>query len=455
MIPIHVIGIGLDGPSGLTNAAQQIVEQASLLVGSSRHLSYFPTHSSDRMPLNDFTQAIAQIHTYLSTSSPSSSPPSPPPSHIAILTSGDPLFFGLGRLLLEEFPAEQLTFHPHLSSIQLAFSRIKLPWQDARFISSHGRSLDELTQALQQGVEKIAVLTDGTNTPGAIAHLLQSLDSPTNYKLWVCENLGGSNERIVETTDLASLETQPFAPLNVVILQRIAQFDEPLDAKTLPLLGIPDHLFSSFSDRPGLMTKREVRVQILGELGLQPAQIVWDIGAGTGSISIEIARLCPNSQIYAIEKTAIGSKLIEKNCQRFQVSNVLSVHGSAPNALYDLPQPDRIFVGGSGGNLIQILNYCAEALSPNGRIVLALATLEHLSTAVGWLKRVEGGNREDGGVEEVTEKDGRFGVFWSYRLLQVHLSRSIPIASLTRFSPLNPVTLVVAERCSQGGTFDI
>lgn len=447
---IHVVGIGLEGIAGLSRSVLQIVEQASLLVGSARHLSYFPDHPAKRIVLGDLTVAIAHIRHHLNCSSPPPppSPPSPSPSPsysllpiphspslspIVILTSGDPLFFGLGRLLLTELPTDYLTFHPHLSSVQLAFSRIKLPWQDARIISAHGRSLDELMQALQQGVDKIAVLTDNTNTPAAIAHLLQSLNLPSGYHFWVCENLGGGDEQVRKITDFSSLETLVAAPLNVVILQRATVTSQPLDLETLPLLGIPDQAFLSFSDRPGLMTKREVRMLILGELALQPNQIVWDIGAGTGSVSIEVARLCPSSQVYAIEKTAVGLALIQKNCDRFRVNNIVPIHGSAPHILSNLPNPDRIFIGGSGGNLSEILETCSQRLKLAGQMVLALATLEHLTTALIWLNTHQG--------DDLSQ---------THHLLQIHLSRSVPIARLTRFSPLNPVTLVMIEKQPHG-----
>lgn len=418
MASIHVVGIGLDGAMGLVEAVRQLVESATVLVGSDRHLSYFLHHRAKRIVLGDFTQAIEEIRHHLAGS-----------ETIVVLVTGDPLFFGLGRLLLAELPPEQLTFHPHLSSVQLAFNRLKVPWQDARVISTHGRSVDELIQVLQQGVDKIAVLTDGTNTPNAIARLLLSLDLPSSYSLWVCENLGGDDERI----QCFSPETlcrdviynvSTFAPLNVVVLIRQSEkaLQSDLDLANLPQLGLSDRLFLSFSDRPGLMTKREIRLLVLGELALKPGQIIWDIGAGTGSVSIEIARLFPTSKLYAIEKTAAGNALISQNCRRFQVENVFSIHGTAPEILSDLPNPDRIFIGGSGGNLTQILAACSR-LTPGGVLVLALATLEHLNTALNWLKEHEN---------------------WHYQLLQVQLSRSVPVAQLTRFAPLNPVTILTA-----------
>jgi len=416
MTPVHIVGIGLDGTVGLTDAVRQLVEGATLLVGSDRHLSYFPHHPASRLVLGDFTQAIREIRSELATVGTN--------SRIVVLTSGDPLFFGLGRLLLEELPRSQLTFHPHLSAVQLAFGRIKVPWQDARVISAHGRSLEQLTQSLQQGVEKIAVLTDGTNTPSAIARLLLALDLSNCYEFWVCENLGGIDEQ-VQCLPVNTVLQEQFAPLNVVVLLRRSNpVDQVLDIGSLPMLGLPDQVFASFSDRPGLMTKREVRILILGELTLQPKQIIWDIGAGTGSVSIEIARLSGTSQVYAIEKTSIGNVLIEQNSRRLQVNNVISIHGTAPDVLQQLPAPNRIFIGGSGGNLNSILDSCDTRLAPGGIVVLALATLEHLNTALGWLK----------------------SHCWDYRLLQVQLSRSIPVGQLTRFTPLNPVTILTATR---------
>ncbi|HIK54519.1 MAG TPA: precorrin-6y C5,15-methyltransferase (decarboxylating) subunit CbiE [Synechococcales cyanobacterium M55_K2018_004] len=414
MTPIHVIGIGLDGLAGLSPQVQAILQRATLIVGSDRHLAYLPQHSAAQLPLTDL-HATLQTLAALSSQPPA---PSTPPPLIAVLTSGDPLFFGFGRLLLEHLPPEQLTFHPHLSSVQLAFSRVKVPWQDARLVSVHGRSLDELVTALQQGAEKIALLTDHVNTPGVIARLLLDLAPPVRYQAWVCENLGGESER-VRCLDLSELESLTFDPLNVVVLLRQDTPSTELLAD-LPLMGIPDACFASFRDRPGLITKREIRLLVLGELALQPNQVVWDIGAGTGSVAVEIARLCPSSVVYAVEKTAAGIELIRQNRDRFHVANVIPIAGDAPAVLADLPLPHRVFIGGSGGNLIAILDRVAACLAPQGLVLLALATLEHQAEAIAWAKH----NR------------------WQANLLQANLSRSTTVAALTRFSPLNPVVLV-------------
>ncbi len=417
MRQIEVVGIGLDGTVGLTTKVQKIINQATILIGSSRHLSYFEFHPAQKITLNNLQQNFDEISQLINTK-----------EKIIILTSGDPLFFGLGRLLLEKFSPEKLNFHPHVSSIQLAFNKIKLPWQDAKIISVHGRDGDELSKALKQGTEKIALLTDSIYHPGAIAKVYLSLDIPVNYSFYICENLGDKAEKITrfspaEVAELATVEQDNFAALNVVILISESFSKDPEYYQKLPLIGIPDAAFCSFRDRPSLITKKEVRSVILGQLVLQPKQIVWDLGAGTGSVSIEIARLSPSSQIFAVEKTAIGVSLLEKNCQNFQVNNISVLSGKAPENLNTLPDPNRIFIGGSGGNLTAILNLCQDKLLPQGIIVIALATLENCHEALDWIKENN----------------------WQYNLLQLQISRSASVGQLTRFSPLNPVTIITTK----------
>ncbi|ASC71552.1 Cobalamin biosynthesis bifunctional protein CbiET [Halomicronema hongdechloris C2206] len=405
---IHVVGIGLDGLAGLSAKTQALVAQAQLLVGAPRHLAQFADSQAERWPLDNFRTAIEGLRQRLA---------SPDPGLIVVLASGDPLFFGIGRLLLESFPAEQLSFHPHLSAIQLAFSRIKRPWQGATLVSAHGRSRQTLVQALQRGDSLIAVLTDGVHRPDAIARLLLDIDLPGHYHLWVCENLGGEAERVQRLTPSQAVRGD-FAPLNVVILER---HPSP-PPTTIPDFGIPDGDFLSFEDRPGLITKREVRLLVLGELAPQPHQVIWDIGAGTGSVSIELGRLVPTARIYAIEKTAMGATLIRQNLDRFGVTNVTIIHGKAPTVLADLPAPHRIFIGGSGGQLTPILDTCRAKIVPPGPMVLALATLESQAQVLQW--------------------QAEHGTTWRSQLLQVNLARSTSVGCLTRWHPLNPVTIV-------------
>lgn len=404
---IQVVGMGLDGLATLPDAQQHHLQAATLIAGAPRLLSQIPdTYSAQHLPLQDLQTDLAQVEQAWHAG-----------AQVVILASGDPLFFGLGRLLLNQFPPDRLVFHPHLASVQLAFSRLRVPWQDAQLVSVHGRDLEPLRRLCQQGAAKIAVLTDPVNSPSAIAALLAQLHLPHRYEIWVCENLGSGAER-VEQWPLEQLQTQTFASLSVVVLLRQAP-QIAVKLTDLPRLGLSDELFLSFPDRPGLITKREIRIAILGELSLQPGQTIWDIGAGTGSVAIEMARLVPEGQIWAIEKTAMGITLIQQNCQRLGVQNVEAIAGAAPQSLENLPPPDRVFIGGSGGNLAEILTHSWSALLPQGKLVAAFATFEHLTTAWQWCEQRQ----------------------LEAQLLQLNVARSLPFAGLHRLTPLNPVTL--------------
>ena len=190
-------------------------------------------------------------------------------------------------------------------------------------------------------------------------------------------------------------------------------------------MGLPDRAFVTFSDRPGLITKRDIRIQILADLAPQAQQVVWDVGAGTGSVSVEVNRLCPTAQVYAIEKTAAGHSLIQQNQSRLGNANLHPIYGAAPEALASLPDPDRIFVGGSGGQLTAILDLCARRLRPQGRIVLALATLEHTGTVLTW-------------VDSTTTRSSP----WQVQLRQIQVQHGIRVGALTRWQPLTPITLI-------------
>ncbi|MEO1740388.1 MAG: precorrin-6y C5,15-methyltransferase (decarboxylating) subunit CbiE [Cyanobacteria bacterium J06629_9] len=407
---IHVVGLGLEGPKSLPPEGRAAIERAQILIGAERHLSHFPTHTAERWPLGNLNTLLARLQPFVTqTDGP----------QIVILTSGDPLFFGLGRLLLAALPAEQLVFYPNVSAVQLAFSRLQIPWQTARVVSVHGRSGDALSAALRQGESTIAVIGDPQVGPGAIAQIVRS--APYRYRVWCCENLGGPNE-VIRAFAPSQLPAT-VASLHLWVLQR--QAPAAPNPSSLPLLGIPDEEFNRFADRPGLMTKRAVRILALAELSLQPQQIVWDIGAGTGSVSIEAARLCPASQIYAVEKTAAGIQLIHQNSQRFKVANVIPIQGDAMTAIAPLPPPHRIFIGGNGGNLNALLATLTQRLDRDGRIVIAAATLDSQASLMNWLAENQS---------------------WQSNHLQVNVSQSTQVGPYQRLAPLNPVLLTTLWR---------
>lgn len=406
---VHIVGIGDNGLESLDARAREIVESAEVLIGGHRHLEMV-NGAAERVPvtgkLDPVVQAIRENRGK---------------KRIAVLASGDPLFHGIARTLMSRLPREWFEVLPGVSSMQLAFARAKEPWDDAVFVSVHGKPIEGLSEALD-GSRKIGVFTDDKNTPDAIARFLIERGD-TGWRMVVCENLAGPGERVVEGTPQEVVE-QRFAPLNVVILVR-QESTEPTDVSVeWSGFGIPESLFLQRKPKAGLITKTEVRVVALAKMRLRPGSVVWDVGAGSGSVAIEAARLAPEGRVYAIEKNAGDCDLVRKNAGRFGVANVEVVHGSAPEALEGLEPPDAVFVGGSDGKMEAILSAIATRLKPGGRIVLTFATLENLAEAWRALK----------------------GLGLEAEVSQISVSRGAPILEMTRLEALNPVFLVAAWR---------
>lgn len=371
--PLVVIGIGLDGPAGLGPEARACLARADVLAGGKRHLEFFPEFSGRKIVLEGdlprWIETLKSRDRHKKT---------------AVLATGDPLFFGIGRLLLEAFPKEELLFLPHVTSIALAFARLKETWNDACVVSLHGRPLQTIVPALERGERKIAVFTDAENDPAAVARLLCEKGLGGNYVQWVCENLGGEDERITRWSPLELTKTD-FAPLNVVVLLGDREGEAPAEpslsrtqgsagaspSQCLPLLGLTESAFRHRGEPYGLITKREVRLQALSYLELHPGDVLWDVGAGSGSVSLEAARLSPTLAVFAVEKAAEALAYLRQNVENFGLSNVHLIAGEAPESVAALPDPNAVFVGGSGGRLLDILGHAMHRLKPGGRLVLS------------------------------------------------------------------------------------
>lgn len=340
-----------------------------------------------------------------------------------VLASGDPLWFGIGRLLLQAFGPETLRFHPAPSSLQLAFARIGRPWQDASWISLHGRDPDPLAAELQRRPRALAVLTDpGRGGAAEVRALLRASGLEAAYALWLCERLGHPHERVLRLLPSDPLPAD-LDPLHLVLL--IAEpAAPPADPAALPLFGLDDGLFLQHPDRPGLMTKREVRIQLLADLQLPERGVLWDIGAGVGSVGLEALRLRPCLALWALEARGGSAALIRANAERLGVRPAGVVEGRAPGALAALPAPDRVLIGGGGRERAAVLAAVLQRLRPGGVVVIPLATLEALAELRPLL--------EQGGLQvEVRQHQA-----W----------RGAPLADGTRLAPLNPV-LVLCGRC--------
>lgn len=349
---------------------------------------------------------------------------------IVVLASGDPLWFGIGRLLLERFGAGALRFQPAPSSLQLAFARIGRPWQDAQWISLHGREPEPLAARLQQRPTALAVLTDPQRGgAAAVRQILRASGMETAYGFWLCERLGHPDERVQQLALQQALPAD-LDPLHLVVL--IAHEPPAPALGELPLFGIADGLWLQHGDRPGLMTKREVRIQLLAELRLPPTGVLWDVGAGVGSVGIEALRLRPQLQLWALEQRGGGAALIRRNAERFGVAAALAaggvIEGRAPGALTTLPDPDRVLLGGGGCERAAIAAAACGRLRPGGVIVIPLATLEALAE-----------------LRPVLERAGL-----QLSVTQIQAWRGAPLADGTRLAPLNPVLVLSAQKPAAG-----
>ena len=339
-----------------------------------------------------------------------------------LLASGDPLWFGIGRLLLQELGAAALRFHPAPSSLQLAFARLGRPWQDASWVSLHGRDPEPLAAALQKRPAALAVLTDPACGGAAqVRTLLRASGLEAAYALWLCERLGHPAERVLR---LAAADPLPadLDPLHLVLL--LAEPPPPAAAAALPLFGLDDGLWLQHDDQPGLMTKREVRIQLLAELELPAAGVLWDVGAGVGSVGLEALRLRPDLALWAVERRPGGAALIAANAERLALRPAGVLEAAAPAALAQLPDPDRVLLGGGGRQRGAVLEATLPRLRPGGVVVIPLATLEALAE-----------------LRPLLERAGL-----AVRVGQIQAWRGAPLAEGTRLAPLNPVLVLSGRR---------
>ena len=225
---------------------------------------------------------------------------------VILFSRGDPLWFGIGRILLENFSKDELSFYPSNTCIQIAFSKLKIPWQDTVNVSIHGRDSTKLVDALKSRPSSLAIITDSNNKSlEIIKKNLSELNLIDFYDFWLCEEIGFENENI-RKLNLKEPFPSNISSLNIVVL---TQTKKIYSNNNLPLFGIKDSVFKTFDDRPNLLTKREVRVQILADLELPKNGVIWDIGAGCGSIGLEALKLRPNLDLFCIDKR-IGAKAV-------------------------------------------------------------------------------------------------------------------------------------------------
>lgn len=397
---IYLVGAGIEGWEGFGAKALEVINAAEVLIGHQRHLDIFPDFRGEKQPLEDLSLMLD----FLKTTD----------KRVVVLGSGDPNFFGVARFLLRNLPKERIEIFPNVTSIQYAFARIKEPWDDAIFVSVHGRGLKGAIDRIV-AAEKVAVLTDSTNTPARIARELIDRGAE-GYEAWLCEDMGLPSEKFTKT-DVRGLAELPASPLNILIL--VKAWEPTLEH--YPVIGIDD---DEFATAKKLITKQEVRAVTLAKLQLQDDLVMWDVGAGSGSVSIEASNLVPNGKIYALEKNPQYLVFIRDNLKKFAARNVMLIEAYAPEGLDELPDPDRVFVGGSGGMLEEIIDAVDRRLKADGVIVLNAVTLDTLTKAVEFLE-------DHGYTVEVT---------------CVNIAKTRGLTEYKMFEAHNPVYVVAARK---------
>jgi precorrin-6B C5,15-methyltransferase / cobalt-precorrin-6B C5,C15-methyltransferase len=399
MIPVHIVGLGMS-PDDLTPKALQIIDTAEVLAGGRRHLDYFASHQGEKIVVGgDLTGAFSAIREAAAS------------RQVAVLASGDPYFYGLGRRLTEFLGPENVVVQPNITAVQSACSLLKISWDDATVVSLHGRAVANLTEVLGRA-GKIIVYTTGADTPGEIARLLQRPGLP-EYRMCVLENLGGKDQKFAWMSP-AEAARQTFSALNMVVL-----LGKPLESPANLHLGLPE---AALAHEAGLLTKSEVRAVVLAKLQLLPGQVLWDVGAGCGSVGLEASLLLPGGRIIAVEEKPARAAQIMSNKSRFGVSSLEVISGAAPDCFEGLPQPDRVFIGGGGSRLSRILATVLARLRPRGRVVVTAALLTTLHAA-----------------SDILQSRG-----WEVEICQVQVSRSRELGGSAYLQALNPVWIITA-----------
>ncbi len=412
--PVTLIGIGDDGCASLSSRAVHAVSRAQVLAGGERLLEFFPQFEGQRIVLKSgIKQALSEIAGLADE------------NNVCVLASGDPLFFGVGGLLIQTIGAGRVHVIPHPSSVQLAFARAGLKWDDAAWLSLHGRDRAGLLTKLKR-LAKVALLTDATNSPPAIARYLLDFGE-SDWHAVVGERLGGPGERVRRFESLEELAgCTDIDELNVLILLR----SDPSWRPAPVLVNLSEDEYAKRVPKKGLITKKEVRLLSIGALELRSDSVIWDVGAASGSIAIESALLAVQGRAFAIEVEAESLEFCRENLKNLAVDNITVVEGRAPEILESIERkfdPDAVFIGGSKGSLREIIAVCYERLRPGGRMVVNAITFENIQEAYATARDME----------------------LDCDITQVQISRAVPIARFHRYDAQNPIHIFTIRKSEE------
>lgn len=378
---LSIVGIGEDGIPGISAIARSLIDRAEILVGGSRHLAMLPNDSRQRLvwqsPIRDSIQEILARRG----------------RSVCVLASGDPMWYGIGATLLRDISIEETTIVPAPSTFSLCCARLGWSMSEVETISLCGRRPELLKAYLYPGA-RLLILSAGKETPIVVADLLTQ-GGFGESAIAVLEHIGGAHERIVSGTASTWNHTD-LADLNAIAVECVTNPGVTVFSR---VPGLPDNAYT----HDGQLTKREVRSITLSALAPTPGALLWDVGAGCGSIAIEWMRTDPRCRAIAIEQSR--THYIIDNANALGTPNLEIIEGKAPEALQGLPQPDAIFIGG-GATIEGLIQTCWTALKSGGRMVVNVVTIEGERMVWDWHDRI-GGDLTRIGIQRV-DSIGRF-----------------------------------------------
>lgn len=421
--PCTLIGMLDDGWAGLSEEARMRLGEASCVIGAGRTLSLAAPHLAAQAERLDMDGALARVPEWITAALAAG-------RKVAVLATGDPLCHGIGEMLLDKVGRDKVEILPAPSTLQIAFARLGRSWKSAHIVSAHSRDAGEWAAGatpqhglypLMRAVEEhdlLAVFTSPENSPSRIARALAAAGYGDELRMSVAARLLLPDEEIAAGLSLDEAASRNFADPNIVVIERSAE------DSARAVFGLEDSAYVQRQPEKGLITKLEVRAVSLAKLGLRDDSIVWDIGAGSGSVGLEAARIARRGHVYAIEKNAEDAANARENAQRLRATNYTLVEGKAPQHLDAWPDPSAVFIGGSGGELAELIRRVMQRLRPDGRLVMNFVTIENLATATTALNELNA----------------------AWEVVQLQASRSQPILDMHRLAAQNPVWIVTATR---------
>jgi len=396
---LTIVGLGEDGLAGLSPEARAKVAAAEVLIGGARHLALVGDHGAEkltwRVPLTATVSDIAERRG----------------RRVVVLATGDPMWFGVGVTLARHFAPEDYEILPAIGAFSLAAARLGWPLAETETITLHGRPLDTLSRVLAPGVRVLA-LADNGDSPRLVAELLTRRGYGAS-RLRVLEHLGGPQEAVRDGR-AADWPAAPCADLSTIAIECRADTDA-IARSRVP--GLPDDAF----EHDGQLTKQAVRAMTLAALAPLPGELLWDVGAGAGSIAIEWLRAVPRTRAIAIERVAARAATCRRNAAGLGVPELVVIEGEAPGALAGLKPPDAVFIGGGVGRT-DIIEACWRALKPGGRLVANAVTLDGEAALLGLRARLGGA------------------------LVRIAITHCAPLGGHTGWRPAVPVTQLAVRK---------